>query len=1746
MRTTQSCLVRLALVLAIGCVVITHGDQEEAGVRSLDEYDDADYQESEIESQATEEDTSMNDFNINSEDQEDRIGGVAAFDDDEPSKPKVVHHAKPEDTMQDELKAIQGNGDIGESNDPGAGGSVEETKIAQEGGTDQAVSDSQKSAAKLEAEKKKEAERLKKEAEQKALDDQRQATVDREKAEAKKKADQLERQLQKARDDAAKEAKEEEAREVRDKADAKKVQDARAKEKEGKKVKEDADAKVFRQKEIDEKVVLKKDADEAREREMASAKERTRKQSEAGSKSQAKIKEHGEKAYDKELSLEAGQKAEELKKQEELDKAHTAKERAEKNAADAESSEKINEQQTKSNEREEKLEKVSKVAQSAAEKANKDEDREGAAKAQTQTLYEDLYRHQQAVAVEKSNEENSQKEVLKAYTDNHKKIATKHEKLMKTRLSAATSKENEAKLQYKKSKEARETVGKGAREMSKKAAEKAQERLTGLISAKKIAEDNLVQARRAKAQVNKEHAIESERTDKEFANKADTREKGLKTVVEKAEKKAEVEKKNVEKMSAVAKKASEAEKKTLEKEVKFNDGHYEKFEKQLELSKQKVTQWIDEDEVNEKKLAKMRAWEITKKNGIEKAATDEGKAKADESSTKAKIESNQKQVQENKEKVDMDERLKEGMQKVDEEMVKADEKETKKAKADEQAAQDKKMAAEEKATKQDERVEKAKVMEKERGEKEDEASEKAASKKSSDEEMKAQAEKLALTIERQGKRNVVLKAALKASEIKSKDVQNAYLQAGSDEGAQKRAEQLFEAAKSQVLKATTDEKAYKEKMDKDEKQQKSLKADEEKLKKEKADADKKTEGIKKKELEEKEVEKNAQEESAKDKIKAVADARALQEQKEAAAEQAIKQKRAAERSAKDMVAAKAKEEEEAMRLKKENDITQELATKKMQAEGTLITMEADEKTANEELTTADDTLAKREEKHKEWKITLSNRRKTEKEDREKELKVIPMKNKLTSYQKYQDNALAKRKISQGTQAHYDTIAAAHLKANNTKNEKMAINMGLEAEKKDYEKRLLVELMRDVKQQNKYKKIDEQNLKDNEMLSQKHALREAFIQQRAELVQRLKDEAAEAKEVKEKEESDTTLFKLEEVKLEEPAAGSAAMSTQDLLDQRAANSKEAGDKREAKAAVAQEKLDKIAAVEQANEDKKGKFANDIAALAREIKEAKGEVTQRESDLKVGRKDDAKRLKNLRDEERITKLKEIKLKRELLDVSEKEEGLRSEKLEIEELNRDAQGKKTRAFDKEKLAAEIVEKGKSNQEAYTAKKTALSMEVQSVQEKLATAQKADELAKAEADRGKEEKEAADASRDSSLSERNKAAEKEKASKNDAMEKTKKSEASAIQRAVERKNKAGESSEKAYQHKSELQDKQLVKAKRRHSQIVESLDNIMSEKNALSKRYQIPDEFAVKEEEERGATALNTAEISAKKASTDADKAVEEQAAANQEAAQSNIKLDDSRAKLKTAQGVLEQSERANEGAQKAKTLVKQEAEKTAAAKKATEAEAEVTAARKQLGVRTDELDATQRLADRAERAKNKATKAVADAREEKIASKKDETSASRSQENFMKVAERFRTLTGQLEERETKRTASSTQVASDEKAAKLAQDEFKNEHAKCAKLKDAGANVGKAFAQLQKQMQEWSHKNPWLKQKSEEAKEGDEIPTDPDPDVGAGLGDVEPIYNEPVEGATAAPQWARRSFLTLLQEDYGTDVRAILRSR
>merc|ERR1711935_1184428 len=197
----------------------------------------------------------------------------------------------------------------------------------------------------------------------------------------------------------------------------------------------------------------------------------------------------------------------------------------------------------------------------------------------------------------------AQKDDVKAYTDKEKKISSNEELLAKSRMSEAKSKFRDAKSKVNKAVEAREQAGKVARESTAKSARKAGDHVKSLEEAKAAANQNLVTARRARAEVYKEKAIQQEHADREYASKADGKEADTKNRIGSANKVSQQAEKHA-KVNAKLEQAdlTEAEERNT-KTKNYDDTHLEKFEKDVQLSKQRVHKLIQEDKTVDQKLA---------------------------------------------------------------------------------------------------------------------------------------------------------------------------------------------------------------------------------------------------------------------------------------------------------------------------------------------------------------------------------------------------------------------------------------------------------------------------------------------------------------------------------------------------------------------------------------------------------------------------------------------------------------------------------------------------------------------------------------------------------------------------------------------------------------------------------------------------------------------------------------------------------------------------------------------------------------------------------------------------------------------------------------------------------------------------------------------------------------------------------------------------------------------------------------
>merc|ERR1712100_635092 len=157
-----------------------------------------------------------------------------------------------------------------------------------------------------------------------------------------------------------------------------------------------------------------------------------------------------------------------------------------------------------------------------------------------------------------------------------------------------------------------------------------------------------------------------------------------------------------------------------------------------------------------------------------------------------------------------------------------------------------------------------------------------------------------------------------------------------------------------------------------------------------------------------------------------------------------------------------------------------------------------------------------------------------------------------------------------------------------------------------------------------------------------------------------------------------------------------------------------------------------------------------------------------------------------------------------------------------------------------------------------------------------------------------------------------------------------------------------------------------------------------------------------------------------------------------------------------------------------------------------------------------------------------------------------AKKAQESAAKQGDRFRTLSTMISEREQKRRSSTIAVQQDEKTYKSADDDFKNSAANCEKTKSANQNIGKAYNKLKLEMKRWSMQNPWLKQDDDSSDEemGESKSQSAVEAVDSATDVVAQSALEGGDDGGEMPTWARRSFVDLLQQDYGTDVTGMLK--
>jgi len=507
--------------------------------------------------------------------------------------------------------------------------------------------------------------------------------------------------------------------------------------------------------------------------------------------------------------------------------------------------------------------------------------------------------------------------------------------------------------------------------------------------------------------------------------------------------------------------------------------------------------------------------------------------------------------------------------------------------------------------------------------------------------------------------------------------------------------------------------------------------------------------------------------------------------------------------------------------------------------------------------------------------------------------------------------------------------------------------------------------------------------------------------------------------------------------------------------------------------------------------------------------------------------------LRTKERETKESEISTKSKNQAVSSQEEELKAERTKLQEVFQKSNDGYGRAHDKLLMVTSIILKDHGKELTTKAKERSIKQDMAYVKKKALRANGADKAAKEENEKATVMKNTADKTRTISMQKRNKAEDEEKKSKNDALERTKKAETSGIHRALEVKVKAQQSVVYAYQKRYELFEHQYVLAKEHHDQIQKSLDKAISQKNRLSEEEKLPDSGAVTQMVVDRAEKFSTAEKAQKAAEVASDKEghteldaktfVQVKVGLVDKAAAEFKRLKDQRDIAKKFKDDRQASYKES-GDQKDKTAFDEAEEQyRLAAQKSEESEA----ISKNAQTKREDARKVAKLV------RGKATKAL----EEKSKAEQDARTAQQENEAGAKIQERFVSLTHMITERTEKRVSANLGVQTDERVAKKADDDFKREEARCKKVKDENANIGKDYAKLKGEMRDWAEKNPWLKQDPQATPDdgvGDMDAKPDEQDVGEPLDDDTSDVDIPDDSNAEMPPWVRRNTLELIQEE------------
>merc|ERR1711968_123233 len=644
--------------------------------------------------------------------------------------------------------------------------------------------------------------------------------------------------------------------------------------------------------------------------------------------------------------------------------------------------------------------------------------------------------------------------------------------------------------------------------------------------------------------------------------------------------------------------------------------------------------------------------------------------------------------------------------------------------------------------------------------------------------------------------------------------------------------------------------------------------------------------------------------------------------------EARKMKRMAEKTSKDVQAGRDKQERQEKHIAKEKKTMKERTGKKGDAQIAAIKARTRKKKTAREAKIAAQTLREELGKQKKWKITLRERRKQEKDDREKEMKTVPHKILKAEAKKYRKiTAAALKAMNKDKKAYAGSygrwnaqekkVKGLTAKERMVKGEKKSLFKALaNAVRSEY--RTGKKLKRRRKQMDAEDKITMKKETDLGVMVKKEIGDKALKKEAAKKAKKVKKlDEAEAKTDDDKQQAemkvDVSRGKKKKAAKQEVKKDNA--KEKNLEEEKKAVSKEAAAKKK-KLDKSKKKAEKV---KQKAKNKSNELKDKISNLKNYVKNEKAKKKQDEATMKDEAKHATKTVKSLRHKEMKTKHAEIaeRAKTQGLDGSVEELKVVRNK---DKVKYDA---KKEVYDKANvklgLAKKVLVSVKDHHEAVKSKEAGIKQSIAKGKADLKKMVDGDKTIRENEKRAVATNQKAKSQRDAAVDAYKRAFAEEKNSKNDALERTKKQEASAITRAVEKKNKASEAEAKAYEKRAELRRKQFNRAKVHHTAIIKSMDKFIAAKQVISKKYKIADLSAVKAMETSNDDRVNAAENAEKQAVKEAEETQDQADTSAMKAQEKRVKLDKGNARLKKAEDILAARQRSQEAAKKARTFAR-----------------------------------------------------------------------------------------------------------------------------------------------------------------------------------------------------------------------------------